>query len=78
VEIDEFHCFTPKYNKGRTPAKVAVWGFGRIDVNTRDVFVVPVEKRTKYLLLLLFRKYISPVPPSILTCGGVARAWIVT
>jgi transposase-like protein len=38
IEIDEFHCFTPKYNKGRTLAKGAIWGFGGIDVNTRDVF----------------------------------------
>jgi transposase-like protein len=59
VEIDEFHCFTPKYNEGRTPTKGAVWGFGGIDVNTRDVFVVPVKKRTKHVLLPLIRKYIS-------------------
>jgi transposase-like protein len=60
VEIDEFHCFTPKHHKGRTPAKDAIWGFGGIDVNTRDVFVVPVQKRSKDVLLPLIRKHVRP------------------
>lgn len=60
VEMDEFHLYTPKYHKGRSSAKGAVWGFGGIDVNTRDVFVIPVKKRDKETLLPLIRKYIYP------------------
>ena len=60
VEMDEFHLYTPKYYKGRSSAKDAVWGFGGIDVNTRDVFVVPVKKRDKGTLLPLIRKFVHP------------------
>jgi transposase-like protein len=60
VEIDEFHLYTPKYNKGRIPSKGATWGFGGIDVNTRDIFVVPVIQRTKAVLLPLIRQYVNP------------------
>lgn len=60
VEIDEFHCFTRKSHKGRTPGKTSTWGFGGIDVNTRDVFAVPVEKRNKEVLLPIIRKHVRP------------------
>jgi hypothetical protein len=59
VEIDEFHLYTPKHHKGREPAKGQIWGFGGIDVNTRDVFVVKVVERTKKVLLPLIRNYIN-------------------
>jgi hypothetical protein len=60
VEIDEFHLYTPKDHKGREPAKKALWGFGGIDINTRDAFVVPVFERNKEVLLPLIRKFIHP------------------
>jgi transposase-like protein len=60
VEMDEFHLYTPKHHKGRPTPKGVVWGFGGIDVNTRDVFVVPVKKWDKATLLPLIRKFIYP------------------
>jgi transposase-like protein len=60
VEMDEFHLYTPKHHKGRDPAKSAVWGFGGIDVNTRDIFVVPVVQRNKQTLLPLIKQYVHP------------------
>jgi transposase-like protein len=60
VEMDEFHLYTPKNHKGREPSKSAVWGFGGIDINTKDIFVLPVDHRNKETLLPLIRKYIEP------------------
>jgi hypothetical protein len=51
---------TIKVKKAKKNLPKKLWGFGRIDVSTKDVFVVSVFGRNKKVLLLLIRKFVHP------------------
>jgi transposase-like protein len=60
VEIDESHIRTRKYDVGRVLVSQAIWVFGGISRNTKECFVVQVERRDAETLLPLIQQYIAP------------------
>ena len=58
VEIDESTWTKRKYNRGRQVG--TQWVFGGIDRDTRECFVVPVDRRDAATLLPIIHQYILP------------------
>lgn len=62
VELDETHVYTRKYKMGRLlkNEKNSVWVFGDIDRETKESFVLKVEKRDKNTLIPIIKSFIKP------------------
>lgn len=58
VEIDEAKMGRRKYNRGRWIE--GQWVFGGIERDTKKMFVVPVENRTRETLLDVIKRRIAP------------------
>lgn len=58
VQIDETLYVRRKYNRGRLVGQQ--WVFGGIDCQTKECFLVPVEKRDAETLLPIILQYIKP------------------
>ena len=58
VEIDESKFGHRKYSRGRMLS--GQWVFGGIDVDTKDIFMIPVQNRTAATLVPLIEQYILP------------------
>ena len=58
VVIDESKFGHRKYSRGRMLS--GQWVFGGIDVDTKDIFMIPVQNRTAATLVPLIEQYILP------------------
>lgn len=58
VEIDESLLGRRKYNRGRIIN--GTWIFGAIEKESKKLFIVPVKKRSRKVLLRIIKKRIAP------------------
>ena len=66
VELDESKCGKRKYNKGRRIE--GQWVFGGYCRETKDIFMVPVEKRDSKTLVKLVIEYVKPGTTILTDC----------
>ena len=66
VEIDECKMCKRKYNKGRIIE--GQWIFGGIERESKKLFLVPVEERSKESLLAVIKEYILPGTTIVSDC----------
>lgn len=71
VEIDEAKIGHRKYNRGRIIE--GQWIFGGIDRTTKNLFLVPVEKRDAETLINLIMTYIAPETTIMSDCWAAYR-----
>ncbi|RWS00903.1 hypothetical protein B4U79_10846 [Dinothrombium tinctorium] len=60
VEIKESHVRCRKYDVGRVLRSQSVWVLGDICKQTRECFVVPVQRRDAATLVSLIQQYVKP------------------